>query len=234
MYDWLTVTNTDSYETSASDWIFNNNQWSRYEALLYTTIMPSACNKIIKKKLYKDLDINYIEDKFEDLSTTPFIMLKAETIKYYNKQYYEYYIRSNSLMRTSAGYSMIDVIKLVNERLEKYKEYLKVDIDDFKYYTYSWRIEEYVLNQLYTIDEKEIKTFLKYITDNLKDVIIDIFNNKRYIELLSNLSEKHKTYIEERNKAFLNNELEKFIIKARKKDDYFKLTPPIIYYGENQ
>ena len=24
MYDWLTVTNTDSYETSASDWIFNN------------------------------------------------------------------------------------------------------------------------------------------------------------------------------------------------------------------
>lgn len=234
MYDWLTVTNTDSYETSASDWIFNNNQWSRYEALLYTTIMPSACNKIIKKKLYKELDINYIEDKFEDLSTTPFIMLKAETIKYYNKQYYEYYIRSNSLMRTSAGYSMIDVIKLVNERLEKYKEYLKVDIDDFKYYTYSWRIEEYVLNQLYTIDEKEINTFLKYIMDNLKDVIIDIFNNKRYKELLSNLSEKHKAYIEERNKAFLNNELEKFIIKARKKDDYFKLTPPIIYYGENQ
>ena len=234
MYDWLTITNNDSYETTASDWIFNNNQWNRYEALLYTTIMPSACNKIIKKELYKELDINYIEDKFEDLSTTPFIMLKAETIKYFNKQYYEYYIRSNSIMRTKPGYSMIDVIKLVEERLEKYKKYLKVDIDDFKYYTYSWRIEEYIMNQLYTIDEKEINNFLKYIMNNIKDIIIDIFNNKRYKELLSNLSEEHKTYIEERNKAFLNNELEKFIIKAKKKEDYFKLTPPIIYYGENQ
>ena len=231
MCDWLTVTDTEQYETAAFDWIFNNNKWNRYEALLYTTIMPSACNKIVKKEIFEDLSINYIEDKFEDLSTTPFVMLKAQTIKYINKAYYEYYIRSNSIMRTTPGYSMIDVLKMVNERLNKYQEYLNTDKEDFKYYTYSWRIEEYILNQLYTIDEKEISNFIQYINKNLKDVILDIFNNKRYLEMLNSLDEKERQYIEERNKSYKNNKLEEFIKKARKKDDFFKITPPIIYYG---
>ena len=234
MYDWLTVTNNDSYITPASDWIFNNNQWNRYEGLLYTTIMPSACNKIVKKKLYEDLDINYYPGKFEDLSATPFIMLKAETIKYFQKPYYEYFIRSNSLMRTTPGYSMIDVIELVEERLSKYKEYLKADIETFKYYTYSWRIEEYILNPLYSIEEKEIKKNIEYINDHIKDIVLDIFQNKKYKETILNLKKEHKEFIEERNKAFEKNKLADFILKARKNNDYFKLTPPIIYYGENE
>lgn len=230
--DWLTVTDENKYETAALDYIFNDI--NRYEGLLYTTIMPSTCNKIVKKSLYKELDLTYIEDKFEDLSTNPFVMLRAETIKYINKPYYEYYIRSNSIMRTKPGLSMIDIIKIVNERLEKYKDYINVDIEKFKYYTFSWRIEEYVINQLYTIDDEEIENYVKYMTTNLKNIILDTFNNSLYKERLNTLKTKElKDYIVKRNKAFEKGTLTKFIKNARKDDKYYKLTPPIIYYGEN-
>lgn len=234
--DWLTVTDESRYETAALDYIFADI--NRYEGLLYTTIMPSACNKIIKKSLYEELDLTYIEDKFEDLSANPFIMLRAETIKYINKPYYEYYIRSNSIMRTimkpKPSLSMINVIKIVNERLKKYKDYINVDIEKFKYYTFSWRIEEYVINQLYTIDEEEIDNYVKYMTTNLKDIMLDTFNNSLYKERLNTLKTKElKDYIVKRNKAFEKGTLTKFIKNARKEDKYYKLTPPIIYYGEN-
>ena len=78
IYDWLTITTETKFETSASDWVFNNDNWNRYEALLYTTIMPSTCNKIIKSSLFKELGIKYIEDKFEDLSTNPFILFRSK------------------------------------------------------------------------------------------------------------------------------------------------------------
>ena len=231
MCDWLTVTNESEYETTAIDYVFNNI--SRYEGLLYTTIMPSTCNKIIKKSLFDELDINYIEDKFEDLSTNPFIMLKAKTIKYINQPYYEYYIRSNSIMRTKPGYSMIDILNIVNDRLEKYKEHVNIDIDKFKYYTFAWRIEEYIINQLYTIDEEEIKTFTEYLKENFKEVFEGIFTNIYYIEKINSLSPEMKKYIESRNEAIKNNKLDKFIKESRKNKNYYVLTPPIMYYGEN-
>jgi len=230
IYDWLTVTDKESYQTSAIEYIFNDI--NKYEGLLYTTIMPSTCNKIIKRDLFKELNLDYIEDKYEDLSTNTFIMLRANTIKYINKPYYEYYIRDNSIMRSNPGKSMINVIKLVESRLEKYRDIINIDIDKFKYYTYSWRIEEYVLNQLYNIDKREIKDFINYINENIKDIVIEIFENVNYKDMLNKLSSKHRKYIQERNKAFINNKLEEYIINARKTDSYFLLTPPIIYFGE--
>ncbi|MBR4618813.1 MAG: glycosyltransferase [Bacilli bacterium] len=231
IYDWLTVTNDSTYQTAAIDYIFYNDNWNNYEGLLYTTIMPSTCNKIIKKELFSNLDIQYIEDKYEDLSTNPFILLKAETIKYINKQYYEYYIRSNSIMRTKPGYSMIDILKVVDDRLKKYQDIINLDINTFKYYTYSWRIEEYIINQLYTIDEEEIDSFIEYIYKNIKDIILEVFNNDKYKDTINQLDKKDKKYIEDRNKAIQTNTLEQFIKISRKSNNYFKLTPPIIYYG---
>ncbi len=231
IYDWLTVNSEGKFETAALDYIFNDI--NRYEGLLYTTIMPSTCNKIVKKELYDKLNLKFVEDKFEDLSANPFVMLEAETIKYINKPYYEYYIRSNSIMRTKPGLSMIDVIKEVNNRIEKYKDIINVDIDKFKYYTFAWRIEEYIFNQLYTIDEMEIEAYIKYIYSNLKTVIMEIFNNELYIKRIEELkTEELKKYIIKRNKEFEKGNLKKYIIDARKNKKYYKLTPPIMYYGD--
>ena len=226
--DWLSVTDNSKFETPAIEWGFNDI--NKYEGLLYTTIMPSTCNKIIKKSLYDNLKIKFMEDKYEDLSTNPFIMLSAKTIKYINKPYYEYYIRSNSIMRSNAGYSMIDVLKEVNNRLDKYKKYINVDIEKFKFYTYSWRIEEFIFNQLYELNDKDLESFINYIYDNLYDVVVNIFNSSYYDKMLNNLDNDISSYIIERNKCFKNKKLKNFIkSKSNKK---IKLNAYMIYYGK--
>ena len=68
-------------------------------------------------------------------------------------------------------------------------------------------------------------------TDASPEKMIEIFNSKYYREVLDTLNEEDKNYILKRNKAFESNEILEFIIKARKVKSFFKLNPPIIYYG---
>lgn len=231
LYDWKSIPESgEAYDTSAIEWSLNHK--NKYEGILFSTIMPSTCNKIIKKSLYDELNIKFIEDRYEDLSTNPLVLLKAKTLKYINKPYYEYYLRSGSIMRSSAGYSMIDVIKELDQRVLSHKDIINVNLEEFKYYTYSWRIEEYVMNQLYTVDEKEMKEMIQYIDKNIKQLLLDIFHSQYYKEMVNGLKDEHKKYIEERNNAYQGGKLETFIKKYRKDNHYFKLTPAIIYYGD--
>ena len=232
--DWISIKeNLESFETPAIEWSLREK--NQYEGLLYSSIMPSTCNKIMKKSILDSFELEYIEDKYEDLSLNPLFMLKAKTIKYINKPYYEYYLRSGSLMRSTAGYSMIHIIKELNNRLSKLKT-TNSDLEEFKYYTYSWRIEEYVINQLYTIEEKEIKKYIESIYDNLYDICIDVFDSQYYKKMLNSLSEDKKLvdFINMRNKALKSKKLSDFILKARKNKNIEKLSPVIIYYGKKQ
>ena len=225
--DWLSITNNGKYITSAIEYkIFDN--LSKYEGLLYSSIMPSTCNKVFKKSLFEDLKLNYYDGKFEDLSANPFVLLKAKKILYVNKPYYEYYIRSNTLNRSKPGLSMVYVLKLFYERLNKYKAYCNIDLDLFKYYTISWRMEDYIFNQLYELDVKEREDIIKYIYKNFYDEVIDIFSNKYYKEMINTLSDKKKKYIIKRNKEFMNKELSSIFDDK----EIFKLDAPIIYFGD--
>lgn len=231
MYDWLTVTDSAKYQTSAIDYIYGNID--RYRGILYTTIMPSTCNKIIKKEIFEKLKLNYLEDKYEDLSANPFALIKAETIKYINKPYYEYYIRSNSIMRARPGNSMMNAIKLVDERINKYKEYINVDIEEFKFNTYAWRIEEYIINPLYDLEENEMSESIIYLYKSIYDVIIGIFESKYYKTMLNKLnSQEIIEYINRRNQMIKDMKLEEFIKKQKEKDEIIKLTPPDVVYGK--
>lgn len=225
--DWLTKTNSEKYETAAIEYkVFD--RFSKYEGILYSSIMPSTCNKVFKKSLFDELNITYLEDKYEDLSTNPFVLLKAKKILYVNKPLYEYYIRSDSIMRSSAGLSMINVLKEFDNRLNKYKKYCDIDIDRFKYYTVSWRMEQYVINQLYDVTNKEKDEIIKYMYNNFYDECLDIFSNKYYLEMVNSLNKDKKEYILKRNDSFKN----KKIGDVLKDKDAFKLTSTIIYFGD--
>lgn len=231
IYDWLTVTDKEKYPTAALDYIYIGK--SRYRGILYTTIMPSQCNKIIKKELYDRLKINYIEDKYEDLSTNPIVLMATETIKYINKPYYEYYIRSNSIMRSSPGYSMIDVIGKVNKRLEQYKKYCNLDLQEFKFNIFYWRIEQYIINPLFDLEGKELDKMIEYIEKNIKDLYLDLLNSKFGEKMINNIKNKKlQENIIKRNKMINKGELKEFIIKFKKQKEKYSLTPPIIVYGE--
>ena len=231
IYDWLTVTDKEKYPTAALDYIYIGK--NRYRGILYTTIMPSQCNKIIKKELYNRLKINYIEDKYEDLSTNPIVLMATETIKYINKPYYEYYIRSNSIMRSSPGYSMIDVIGKVNKRLEQYKKYCNLDLQEFKFNIFYWRIEQYIINPLFDLEGKELDKMIEYIEKNIKDLYLDLLNSKFGEKMINNIKNKKlQENIIKRNKMINKGELKEFIIKFKKQKEKYSLTPPIIVYGE--
>lgn len=231
MCDWNTQYDYGTYQTPALDKVYDNI--GAYKGLLYTTIMPSPCNKIVKKSLFTKIHLTYHEDIYEDLSAIPFILLTAKTIKYIPNPYYEYYIRSGSIMRSKPGNSMIDVINIINERLEKYKEKIKVDINEFKYYTYSWRIEEYIINPLYDLDEEKMLKSIKYIYDNFMPNLKELFESPLYEEMLNKLENKEKVkYIKERNKKVFEKKLEEFIKDKNKKNKIMKLTPPEIVYGK--
>ena len=227
MCDWMSISDDNSFETAALDWVFN--QRKVYEGLLYTTIMPSTCNKIMKRDLFLNNRIRYLEQKYEDLSANPVALLKAKTIKYFHKPYYNYYLRNNSLMRSKIDpRQMTDVLAYLDSKLAFSNE--SVNVDEFKYYTYSWRIEEYIINPLYDLKGRELEKVVDYIYDKLYSIGKDIFQSNYYLEMLKRLkSEDIRDYIKKRNEAFVSKKLSEFIVET---DVPQRISAGIIYYGD--
>lgn len=230
--DWLSVFPNESFPTPALDTLLQLE--NKYKSLLYCTIMPSTCNKIVKKELYTNIGLEFVENlKFEDLGTNPIIMLQAKTIKYLNKPYYHYMIRENSIMRTDFGYDMIDLLKILDTRIHHYnQDTLAVPLDEFKAYVYYFRVEDFIFNSLYKMeDKKKRKEAISYITKNMYDILVPLLTENVYVQkLLEPVDEETKIYIAKRNQAFIDKKLDSFINKAIENQEYLILTPAYILY----
>lgn len=229
IYDWQSITEKESFPTPALDTMIDVD--SDYKKLLYATIMPSACNKIVKKELYSD--IKFAEGKkFEDLSTNPIIILKSNKIKYINKSYYEYMIRPGSIMRTSAGKDMIDIIEMLNDRLLKILPKGDNNYIEFINYIYWWRIEELFFNQIYNLNDKELKEYCEYYYLKINDISNLLFQNNTYVNNVINQFDKEtKDYIIKRNKAIIDKKLYTYVKKAIKEKEYKIITAAMILYN---
>lgn len=232
IYDWKTYEDNNTYDTPAIDYIFNNK--SVYEGILFTTIMPSQCNKIIKKSIYEKMKLTYGLGKYEDFDTNSIALLNVKTFKYIRKPYYKYYIRKGSIMRSKPKYDMINAIKLLDDRLKIYEKYLTVNIYEYKYFLYSWRIEEYIINQLYDLEEKERNEMIDYMLNKIKDIMEDTFNGSYYQEMLNELDDDCKNYILERNKSIKNGRIKNFISKNIKDKSYIKITSDLMLHKKNK
>lgn len=229
IYDWQSITEKESFPTPALDTMIDVD--SDYKKLLYATIMPSACNKIVKKELYND--IKFAEGKkFEDLSTNPIIILKSNKIKYINKGYYEYMIRPGSIMRTSAGKDMIDIIEMLNSRMLKILPKGDNNYIEFINYIYWWRIEELFFNQIYKLNDKELKEYCEYYYLKINDISNLLFQNNTYVNNVINQFDKEtKDYIIKRNKAIIDKKLYTYVKKAIKEKEYKIITAAMILYN---
>lgn len=229
IYDWQSITEKESFPTPALDTMIDVD--SDYKKLLYATIMPSACNKIVKKELYND--IKFAEGKkFEDLSTNPIIILKSNKIKYINKGYYEYMIRPGSIMRTSAGKDMIDIIEMLNNRLLKILPKGDNNYIEFINYIYWWRIEELFFNQIYKLNDKELKEYCEYYYLKINDISNLLFQNNTYVNNVINQFDKEtKDYIIKRNKSIIDKKLYTYVKKAIKEKEYKIITAAMILYN---
>lgn len=225
IYNFLTIFENTN-EKAITSAIEMKSEWEDiYEGMLYTTILPSACNKIIKKELYDKLNEKYLEDKFEDFSLIPALMLTVKTFKYIDKPYYEYRIREGSIMRSnkiSQMFGMINAInhldKIINEKRELYNP--NIDLEKFKFYNYSWRVEEFIIGTILKYrDELEIINNLEKVQNNMKKIISEVFNSKYYMDLLNNCNEEKRKFIKERNESFINGNFKDFLKKNKHKNN---------------
>lgn len=229
VYDWLsTVEATNhTYETPAIEEVIKTD--NMYKRLLYATIMPSACNKLIKKALFTTYNLSFAENlRYEDLSTIPIVFLQAKCIKYINKPYYHYRIRNNSIMHSKINLDMIDILSILENRL------LGLDISDlekaqFRFYIYFWRVEQYIFSPLYEIDENKEKVIHK-VESEWKEINKTLYFNNPY---MTKYFEKHsqiKKQIIERTEALNNNRLLSYIGNPR--NNAMKLMAMDIYFEE--
>lgn len=225
--DWMSV-GKRRFETAALDSVFSNERV--LAGIIYTSIMPSACNKILKKSLFFRRNLKYMEGKYEDLSVIPAVMLAAESVKYLRKPYYNYYLTDCSLMRSAVKPSeMVDAIAYLDENLAG--EENNFDVEKFNYYTFAWRIEEYVMNPLFSLSAKELSQNVEYIERKIADRVSDVFMNPYYRAMLEKLKNAElRDFIEARNEAFGRGRLVEFV--ASHKNTEHKLTAGIIYYGD--
>lgn len=85
---------------------------------------PSAVNKLFRRDLFLKTGIRFPVGKYyEDLGTIPKLLLLADKIDYIKESYYDYMIRSGSIM-TAAKFekNYADRTEMINGILEFYKE----------------------------------------------------------------------------------------------------------------
>ena len=230
IYDWLTNDNGNKYQTPAIDPIFKNK--SIYEGIMFTSIMSSSCNKIIKKSLFDELKLNYPSGKYEDFDTNSCLLLGVKTLKYIRKSYYIYYIRKGSLMRTKPEYDMINAFSILDQRINDNSKYINFSISEFKFNLYSYRLENYIINPIYKLESKDRDKMIDYMSKKIKNILNELFNSKEYIAMLDKLDDKKKEFIIERNKAIKSDRFKQFINKRIKNNELLELTTEEILYNK--
>ena len=97
---------------------------------IFSIMTPSFWNKLWRKSLFIDHNIEFPEHMFyEDLATTPIILTKAKTIKFTKPAHYKYVIREQSIMTSYSAkhitdyFLVFDILKTYLAQNDLYKHY---------------------------------------------------------------------------------------------------------------
>ena len=89
------------------------------------------------------------------------------------------------------------------------------------------------MNQLYDMDESELKKYTKYIYENVYEILVEVFDSNYYKSMLNKLNNLElANFIKERNEAFKNKKIEQFVKDKKKNNNIYKLTPAMVLYGD--
>ncbi len=84
----------------------------------YIVSETSPCNRIVKRKIFIDNNVRFLENKiYEDLATIPTLAKYTKKIGYIPDRVYDYVIRENSTMRYATYNSKIEDIFYAVEKL---------------------------------------------------------------------------------------------------------------------
>lgn len=153
---------------------FDKNNTTTQNMLLS---IPTACNKIYKKKLFIDNNIYYPDKIFyEDLATTGRLLVCAKKVAYIDQALYYYMERENSIMhqskynkKTSDIFTSLEILTNYYKENNYYQKYK----DEIEYLHISHLLHDHSL-RVYKYDEgkKEIEKvaiFIKKTYPNWKE-----------------------------------------------------------------
>lgn len=194
--DWETIdeANNKKYIVEAKNKSYNDDKWGCIDV----SIMPSSCNKIVKRELFSDLEFP-MGLRYEDLGTTLVLFFRASKIKYVNKPYYKYCLSPNSIMRKTFDENNLQMIDIFNIIFNRIKE-LNISDDDKEkamYMVYTRRFYEFLLENISKQKFSNRFKLLKICCNKL--AYIDKYMNKnKYFK-------KNVYTIQTRKKMYLNH-----------------------------
>lgn len=184
--DWETIKkNGEAFRVEAKNLKINDNKIGCFDI----PIMPSCCNKIIKRELFDN--VSFPEQvNYEDLATIPIIYIMAKNIEYLPNMYYKYYISDTSVMNSNFNINnlaLIDMLKISFERINN----LKISDDEkdkYKYMLFTRRFYEDLLENICKINADNIDLFLVQFCDKMYNILNEMKDNKYFIKNLKNSS----------------------------------------------
>lgn len=177
IYDWETIDekNNSKYIVQAKNFKYKDDKSGCMDCM----IMPSSCNKIVKKELFYNLRFpdGYI---YEDLGTTPILFCRTNKIKYINKPYYKYYLSESSIMRSSfneKNLQMIDIFDILFKRLGNEDKLNYDEKSKIIYEVFTRRFYESILEPMIELNFKERYKLLRILSRKIREIKIELKNN---------------------------------------------------------
>ena len=146
----------------------------------YLLSPPNAWNKLYKKELFINNNIEYAKGLYyEDLATTPLLLLNAKKISYVEEALYYYIQRSGSIMnQVEYNPKNDDIFEVLNIITNYYKKHHKYDEykDEFEYIAITRLLHDYVL-RIYKYPQAKdgINKAIEYMSINYPN-----FKNNKY------------------------------------------------------
>lgn len=159
----------------------NDIKWGVFNEL----VVPSCCNKIIKKELFKGISFPE-EFNYEDLATIPVLVLKANKISYIDEMLYKYVQNYDSVMHEEFGdtqLNLINALEVICNRINELSNLSDNEKEKAVYMISTRRYYEKILEKIILSDNKDnlVKEFLNKVKlfENM------LFNNKYFRKQIS-------------------------------------------------
>lgn len=143
----------------------------------------SPCNKIIKRKIFEENRLGFLEDHiYEDLALIPTLALYTDKICYSNEYLYYYNIHNNSTMRPKKfNTKMLDIYSVMEHLYEKFSNTKYVE--ELEYLYIEHLLHAASLNFLkYDEGIKEIKKIGKMLREKFPEWRKNVYFKKQNIK----------------------------------------------------
>ena len=177
----------NNYRVEAKNMNIADDKWGCYDEM----ILPSCCNKLIKKELFNNITfpehINY-----EDLATIPVVVLKAKRVVYIPEILYKYVQNENSVMHENFGLqqlNLINALEIVCNRIDNLN-ISEPDTIKAQYMIYTRRFYEELLEKIMLSSRK--KELIREFCNRIKIIENKLYNNKYFKKQISSQGLKKK------------------------------------------